>query len=235
PAEEGVEADLVKARGRRVRGEVPADALVAVVRADHHGHRVPADHPPDPQLHLLIPGEVRLLLGGDRVYVPGLRERRDPNVQHPGALEQLVEDETGAVRARLLHESVEALDPLLGLVGVDVGELVLELVPDVMDAVLHLHQMVVVEGASPLQIPINLLRHARASWAPALPLATTSIVRAAADPGDAAARAAAASPAARSASGAAAWAARRRAPRARPPASAAPAARRDQYGHAGSH
>ena len=62
PAEEVVETDLVQARRRGVRREVTADALEVMVRADDHGDRVPADETPDVELHLLVTGEVRLLL-----------------------------------------------------------------------------------------------------------------------------------------------------------------------------
>jgi hypothetical protein len=58
-------------------------------------------------------------------------------MKHPRPLEQLVEDEASAVAARLLYERVERLDPLLRLFGIDIGQLVLELVVDVVD-VTHL-------------------------------------------------------------------------------------------------
>src|SRR5207249_12073697 len=74
-----------------------------------------------------------LLLGRDRVDVARLGERREPDVQLAGSLEQLVEDEPGAFGAAGAHESVEGIHPLLRLRRVDVGKLVLELVEDVVD------------------------------------------------------------------------------------------------------
>ena len=52
-------------------------------------------------------------------------------MEHPRPLEQLVENEASAIAARLFDERVERLDPLLGLLGIDIGQLVLELVVDV--------------------------------------------------------------------------------------------------------
>ena len=109
-----------------------ADARVVVVRAQNHRDRVPADEPPDPQLHRLVPREIRLLFGGDRVDVARLGERRDPDVEHARALEELVDDEASPIGSGRLNERVERIDPLLRLVGVDVGELLLEFVEDVM-------------------------------------------------------------------------------------------------------
>src|SRR6185436_19364752 len=80
-SEEVVEADLVPARGARIRGEMAADALEARIRAEDHRQRVPADHPPHAKLHCLVAGEVRLLLGADRVDVAGLRQAREADLE----------------------------------------------------------------------------------------------------------------------------------------------------------
>src|SRR5437867_5661156 len=74
--EEVVEADLVQARRRGVGREMTADPLEVVVGADDHRDRVPPDEPPDAELHLLVSGEIRLLLRRDGVDVPRLGERR---------------------------------------------------------------------------------------------------------------------------------------------------------------
>ena len=96
-AEEVVEADLVQAGRGGVRREVAADAGEPAVRAQHHRRRVPADDPADPPLHLLVAREVRLLLGADRVDVAGLGQRRQPDLELARALQQLVDEEPGAV------------------------------------------------------------------------------------------------------------------------------------------
>ena len=68
-AEEVVEADLVERRGRGVGRDVAADALFGLVRAHHHGQRVPADEALDAALDLAAARERRLLVGGNRVDV----------------------------------------------------------------------------------------------------------------------------------------------------------------------
>src|SRR5947208_652300 len=104
------------------------DASEAVVRPEDHRDRVPADDPANPQLDLLVPREERLLLGADGVDVPRLRQRRQPDMELPRALQELVHQEPGPALALLLDELVERVEPLLRLGGVDVGQLVLELV-----------------------------------------------------------------------------------------------------------
>ena len=126
--EEVVEAHLVEAGGAGIRGEVAADPREGVVGAQHHGRRVPADQATDPALDRLVARERGLLLGADRVDVPGLGEGREAHVPLPGALEQLVGDEPGALRALLVEELVERVDPVLGLRRIDVGKLLLEVV-----------------------------------------------------------------------------------------------------------
>jgi hypothetical protein len=61
-AEEVVEAHLVEAGRALVGGQVAADAGRGVVGTQDHGHRVPAHHAPDAQLHRLVAREGRLLL-----------------------------------------------------------------------------------------------------------------------------------------------------------------------------
>ena len=149
--EEMVEPDLVE-RGRGgIRGEVPTDPRELVVGAQDHGDRVPADQPADPSLHLLVARERRLLFRADRVDVAGLGQGRQPDLELAGALEELVDDEAGPGLALVGDHLVERLEPVLGLLGVDVGELMLELVE------IHLGQLGcnrrVVGAFSALSIP----------------------------------------------------------------------------------
>ena len=136
-AEEVIEADLVEAGGAGIGGEVAADALETGVRAQHHCQRVPADHPPDAVLHRLVTGEVGLLLGADRVDVARLRQGRKADVQLAGALQEPEQDEAGTLRPGSLDEGIERVEPLRGLDRVDVRELLLELVEDLVDGLLH--------------------------------------------------------------------------------------------------
>ncbi len=126
--EEVVEADLVQAGRRRVRGEVPADPGEPVVGPQDHRHGVPADQPADSPLHLLVAGEVRLLLRADGVDVAGLGQRRQADLELASPLEQLVDQESGAALTLLGDHLVERREPVVGLRGIDVGELMLEFV-----------------------------------------------------------------------------------------------------------
>src|SRR5438034_5811679 len=134
-----------------------------MVGAHDHRDRVPADELPDAVLHRLVAGELGLLLRRDRVDVARLRERREADLQHPRALQQLVEDEPRAFWARLVDESVERLDPLLRLVGVDIGQLPFELIEDLV----HLMTSLVthsVGGRRSATAPAQAARWPRAPW-----------------------------------------------------------------------
>jgi hypothetical protein len=107
---------------------VAADARELVVGPKDHRDRVPADDPPDAQLHRLVAREGGLLFRADRVDVAGLRQRRQPDLELASALEQLVDEEPGSGLALLLDHLVERRHPVVGLGRVDVGKLVLEFV-----------------------------------------------------------------------------------------------------------
>ena len=100
-----------------------ADALTAVVGAAHHGRRVPADVGADAALDVLVAGEPRLLVAGDGVHVGGRDRGGEVDLQGPGPLEQLHEEEAGPGASLGVDDGVEGVDPLRGLLGVDVGEL----------------------------------------------------------------------------------------------------------------
>ena len=122
-AEEVVEADLVEAGRGLVRRDVAADLEALAVRAGDHHRGVPADEGPDPPLGLLVAGEPRLALGRDGVDVVGAAQRRDADVHLPGAFEQPQHHVAGPLAAALADQGVEGVDPVVGLVGVDVREL----------------------------------------------------------------------------------------------------------------
>ena len=60
--EEVVEPDFVERGRRRERRDVTADAVLGLVRLDHHRQRVPADQALDAALDLAAAGERRLLV-----------------------------------------------------------------------------------------------------------------------------------------------------------------------------
>ena len=129
-AEEVVEADLVERGRRRVRREVTAETVEAMVRAVDHRHRVPADERADAPLDVLVAGEPRLLLGRDRVDVVGGDHRRDADALLARALHEPREQVAGTGTAPAVDDRVERVEPLRRLGRVDVGELVDEAVDE---------------------------------------------------------------------------------------------------------
>ena len=95
-AEEVVEADLVEAGRAGERREVAADAVGVLVGLDDHHRRVPADEGADAPLDVLVAGEPRLLLAGDRVDVGRGDGGREADLALLGPLEQLGQEVAGA-------------------------------------------------------------------------------------------------------------------------------------------
>ena len=122
-AEEVVEADLVEAGRGLVRRDVPADLEALAVGARHHDRGVPADERADPALDVLVAGEPRLTLGRDRVDVVGAAQRRHADLHLAGPFEQAQHDVARSLASALVDERVEGVDPVVGLVRVDVGQL----------------------------------------------------------------------------------------------------------------
>ncbi len=121
-AEEVVEAHLVERGGRRVGGDVAADAD-RLVGARHHDRRVPADVGADAALDVLVAREPRFALGRDGVDVVGAAQRRHADLALAGAFQQLEHQEAGALPAVGVDGGVERLEPLAGLFAVDIGQL----------------------------------------------------------------------------------------------------------------
>jgi hypothetical protein len=121
--EEVVEADLIEGGGRCIGRDVAPDPVVLLVRPHHHHRCVPSDDAPDRKLDLFVAGEVRFLLGGDRVDVVGRDHGRKPYLAAAGVGHHLVQQIAGP-GGRGVDEQIERLDPFLRLVGIDVGKLV---------------------------------------------------------------------------------------------------------------
>src|SRR5439155_6452173 len=81
-------------------------------------------------LHVLVAGEPGLALRRDGVDVVGGRQRRHADLARPGPFEQAQHDVAGAFGAPLVDDAVEGLDPLGGLLRVDVGQLAGQAVAD---------------------------------------------------------------------------------------------------------
>ena len=121
-AEEVVEADLVERCRGGIGGDVAAHAHAGPLRPVHHDGRVPADPAPVAALHLFVPGEPRLEFGGDGVDVVGGGERRDGHPLLAGAFQHPQHQVAGAGRTRPRQQGVEGLQPLGGLVRVDIRQ-----------------------------------------------------------------------------------------------------------------
>ena len=120
--EEVVEADLVEAGGRLVGRDVAADLEPGPVGVGDHHRGVPADERADPALGLLVAREPRLALRRDGVDVVGAAQRRHADVHLAGLLEQPEHDVARPLAAALVDQLVEGVEPVAGLVGVDVRE-----------------------------------------------------------------------------------------------------------------
>ena len=123
-AEEVVQAHLVEGRLARVGGDVAADADAVALGALHEGHGVPPQVVAVAALELLVARVLRLLVRRDRVHVVrgghvGQGDGLGARALHEGA-----HDVLRPLRAALLDESVEGLDPLRRLLGILVRELV---------------------------------------------------------------------------------------------------------------
>ena len=94
------------------------------VGPDHHDRGVPADEGPDAPLDVLVAGEPRLLVGRDGVDVRRGHRRRELDLQRPGPLQQLHQQEPGPDPPVGVDHGVERVDPLRRLAGIDVGHLV---------------------------------------------------------------------------------------------------------------
>ena len=129
-AEEVVEADLVQRRRAGEGREVTTDAVGVLVRLDDHHRRVPADERPDPPLDVLVAREPRFLLARDRVHVRGRHGRRERDLCLVGPLHQPGEEVPGTGLAVRVGDGIEAVEPLRGLGGIDVGQLVYMAVED---------------------------------------------------------------------------------------------------------
>ena len=122
-AEEVVEADLVEAGRGLVGRDVAADLEARAVGVGDHHRGVPADEGADAALDVLVAGEPRLALGRDGVDVVGAAQRRHADLLLAGPLEQPQHHVARAVAAAVVDQRVERVEPVLGLVGVDVGQL----------------------------------------------------------------------------------------------------------------
>ena len=132
-AEEVVEPDLVEGGRGGVGRDVPADADPGPLRPVHRHRRVPPDPAPVGALGLLVAREPRLPVGGDGVDVVGAGQRGHPDVALAGALQHAQHQVAGALLAGGVEHGVEGVQPLGGLLRVDVRQVRGEAVADDVD------------------------------------------------------------------------------------------------------
>ncbi len=123
-AEEMVEADLVEGCGACKGRKVAADTGIARVRPRDHDGGVPTYVAADPALEILVTGEPRLGPRRDRVDVRARDGRGEANLVGACPLQQLHQEELGTRTATGLHDGIEGVHPLRGLLGIDVGQLI---------------------------------------------------------------------------------------------------------------
>ena len=109
---------------------MPADAVGGLVGPHDLAAAFQRMIAADPALDVLVAGEPGLLLGGDRVHVRRGDARRGADGQLPGSADEAGHQVLGAGPAALVDHRPEGVEPLLGLLRVDVGELVGEPVDD---------------------------------------------------------------------------------------------------------
>ena len=119
-AKEVIEAHVIQGGRRGERGDVPAEIVIALVGAEHHGQGVPANERANAALHEQVAGHERLFGGRDRVSIRGcqhvgqtLAGLRQPRRQ---ALHQHVRPAAPVFP----DDRLQRVEPLLGLLGVDV-------------------------------------------------------------------------------------------------------------------
>ena len=120
-AEEMVVAHLEQIGDRCIGGEVPAQLGRDLVGMHHHRERVPAHQRADPAFDLQIAGVLRLVGQRNGVAVGCVEHRRHRHAQRAGAIQQLAQDEGGALGPLGFDDGLERVEPLTGFDRVEVG------------------------------------------------------------------------------------------------------------------
>ena len=117
---EVVEADVVQIGGRGEARDVTADVGV-LVRAQHHGHRVPAYVGAYAVLDLRVARQAHLRLRRDRVDVRGVRRERQIRAALARAFDQLLDEVMRAVGPFDGQDAIERIEPLLRFLRIRVA------------------------------------------------------------------------------------------------------------------
>ena len=112
--EEVVVANLVQRRGRRVRGNVSADAIFHAVGSHDHRHGVPANEALDAALDSAAAGIGHFLAGVNGVDIRRVRRERQLHTVLLRVNAKLSKQPTDSRRTPMLQHVVERLEPLPG-------------------------------------------------------------------------------------------------------------------------
>ena len=123
---EVVEAHVVQRRGAGKRGQMAADAVGPRVGMGHHRGGVPADVCPQPPLDVVVAGEPRLVFGCDGVDVRGRDGGGEVDLHLAGLRHEPANEKPRAALAPFLDDCREGLQPIVGLIGVDIGDLLMQ-------------------------------------------------------------------------------------------------------------
>ena len=109
---------LAGAEERADRGEardMAAELVIALVRARHQHHRVPAADGADALLERHIAGRALLHVRRNRVDVRRVGRERDVGTRATRLVDQPLEQVVRSLRALALENRLESVEPLLGL------------------------------------------------------------------------------------------------------------------------
>ena len=120
---EVVEADLVQRLRRLIAGDVTSELRRLGVRLEDDRDRVPADERRRQPLELRVAGELRLVLGEDRVDVWGREACLDRDAEILCVVDDRVEQLAHAVAPVGRHDRVDRVEPLPRLDGIPVVRL----------------------------------------------------------------------------------------------------------------
>ena len=131
--EEVIEANFIhRSRGCEGR-DMSTDADTRSLCAMDEERGVPTDEGTDPSLDHLVTGELRFALRRDGVHVIGDAKSRDVDPLLVRSLEKCEGDVAGAVGTGVLQDGVEGGVPFGGLGGIDIDELVYDVVRNLVD------------------------------------------------------------------------------------------------------
>ncbi len=119
-AEEMVVADFEQIRGRSVGRDVAAEFGIRAIGAYHHRQCIPAYQRGNARLDFRIAGKLRLVSERHRICIGRVQHRRHRHAHHARVVQQLSQHEGRPLRAFVLDDGIEGIQPFLGLDRVEI-------------------------------------------------------------------------------------------------------------------